>query len=386
MKILPYPIMARALARFRSSANACSHSAIPSAARLVNMSTSPIWDRRQGCVQLRFGCRKGRNTIGRKEKCAFDYVRACRSNERGNIVGIGGESEVEKSASLRNVVGGYTPIEPSQTLKIEVHRVGGWSPFRASSFGGVELGVQRVRQARDDFVLHVEEIGERLIEPLGPEMITRFGVAELHVNAHAVSAALNTAFEDIADVQLAPDRLHVDPPTLVGERRITGDNISASYPGEVGREALGDSVDERLLLGAAADIGERHDDDREARRGGFLSRRERRGLRPRGLADVERIDPDRLGDVLELDRTEIADREIKPPLHLTIGVLGKTDRAGLCDPFQARGDIDAVAHEIAVGLFDDVAQMNADAELDALVCRDTRVAFDHSDLDFARAA
>ena len=30
-------------------------------------------------------------------------------------------------------------------------------------------------QARDDFVLHVEEIGERLNEPFGPEMIARAG-------------------------------------------------------------------------------------------------------------------------------------------------------------------------------------------------------------------
>ena len=66
------------------------------------------------------------------------------------------------------------------------------------------------RQARDDFVLHVEEIGERLVEPLGPEMIAGFGVDELHVDAHAVSAALNAALEDIADVQLAPDLLQVD--------------------------------------------------------------------------------------------------------------------------------------------------------------------------------
>src|ERR1700722_14590942 len=217
-------------------------------------------------------------------------------------------------------------------------------------------------------------------------MAARFGVDELDIDTHPAGPTLDATLKDIADVQLAPDGLHVDPPTLVGERRIAGDNISASYPGEVGREALGDSVDERLLLGAAADIGERHDDDREARWGGFLSRRERRGLRPRGLADVERIDPDRLGDVLELSRAEIDHAEIKPPLHLMIGVLREVDRAGICDPFQARGDIDAVAHEIAVGLFDDVAQMNADAELDALVCRDTRVAFDHSDLDFARAA
>ena len=50
------------------------------------------------------------------------------------------------------------------------------------------------------------------------------------------------------------------------------------------------------------------------------------------------------------------------PLHLPIGVLGKTDRARLGDPLQSRGDIDPIAHQVAVGLLDHVAEMNADAE------------------------
>ena len=40
-KYLANPTAAPALARFRSSANACSHSAMPCTARLVNMLTSP---------------------------------------------------------------------------------------------------------------------------------------------------------------------------------------------------------------------------------------------------------------------------------------------------------------------------------------------------------
>ena len=57
------------------------------------------------------------------------------------------------------------------------------------------------------------------------------------------------------------------------------------------------------------------------------------------------------------------DGEVEPPLHLTIGVLGQTDRAGLADTLQTRGDIDAVAHEVAVGLLDDIAKMDADREI-----------------------
>ena len=288
-----------------------------------------VRDRRQGFGQFRFGRREGRHGIGHKGIAPSTTSARADPNERVDIVGIGGERAIEKAARLRHIVRGQTLIEPSQTLKIEVHRVGVRGLFRASRLGGDELGVQRAREARDDFVLHVEEIGERLVEPLGPEMIARFGVDELHVDAHAVSAALDAALEDIADVQLAADRLHVERLALVGERRIAGDHEGASNAREVGRQALRDPVDEMLLLRVAADIGERQDDDREARRGGFFGRWGRRGLRLSGLADVERIDPDRLGDVLELGRAEIGDGEIEPPFDLTIGVLGEADRARL---------------------------------------------------------
>ena len=106
------------------------------------------------------------------------------------------------------------------------------------------------------------------------------------------------------------------------------------------------------------------------------------GLRLGGRADLQRIDPDRLGDVLELGRAEIGDGEIEPPLHLPVGLLGETDRARLGDALEPRRDIDAVAHQITVALFDDVAEMDADAEDDAPVLRHARVALDHRVLHF----
>ena len=75
-----------------------------------------------------------------------------------------------------------------------------------------------------------------------------------------------------------------------------------------------------------------------------------------------------------------------PVAHLPIGVLGKTDRARIGDAFQSRGDIDAVAHQVAVALLDDVAEMNADAELDAPVGGQADVALDHRVLHLDGAA
>jgi hypothetical protein len=55
-------------------------------------------------------------------------------------------------------------------------------------------------------------------------------------------------------------------------------------------------------------------------------------------------------------------------------------------PLQPRGDIDAIAHQIAVSLFDHVAEMDADAKLDALLSGQAAIALDHSVLHFNRTA
>ena len=73
--------------------------------------------------------------------------------------------------------------------------------------------------------------------------------------------------------------------------------------------------------------------------------------------------------VLELGCAEIGDLEIEPTLHLPVGLLREADRAGFGDALQPRGYIDAVAHEIAVGFLDHIAEVDADAILDALFRR-----------------
>jgi hypothetical protein len=52
------------------------------------------------------------------------------------------------------------------------------------------LGIQRIRQSRHDFVLHVKEIGDRLVEPLGPKVIFGFGLDQLYVDPEPLAAPL----------------------------------------------------------------------------------------------------------------------------------------------------------------------------------------------------
>ena len=99
-----------------------------------------------------------------------------------------------------------------------------------------------------------------------------------------------------------------------------------------------------LLLRAASDIGERQNDDGEARRAGFFRRGGGRGPSLGGRGHFKRIDADRLRNVPKLGWAKIANREIEPPLDLPIGVLGEIDRAGGGDALNPRRDIDAVAH------------------------------------------
>ena len=67
-------------------------------------------------------------------------------------------------------------------------------------------------------------------------------------------------------------------------------------------------------------------------------------------------------------------------------MLGQTDGAGRGNAFQSRGDVDAIAHQIAVALLDHIAEMDADAELDAALGRKAGVALDHAVLHFDGAA
>jgi len=89
------------------------------------------------------------------------------------------------------------------------------------------------------------------------------------------------------------------------------------------------------------------------------------------------INANRLGDVLQLGLTKVADCEVKPRFHLPEGILRKTYSSGLSDAFQSRRDIDAVTHQVAIAFLDHVTKMNADAKFNPPLWRQASVTFDH---------
>src|SRR5271163_3588999 len=81
------------------------------------MATRMVRNRRQGSGQLRFGRSEDRREVGHKEIGGREYLSARRSNERVDIIGIGGERAIEKAARLREIVRAHTPVEPRPNLE-----------------------------------------------------------------------------------------------------------------------------------------------------------------------------------------------------------------------------------------------------------------------------
>src|ERR1700719_783939 len=93
----------------------------------------------------------------------------------------------------------------------------------------------------------------------------------------------------------------------------------------------------------------------------------------------------RIGDVLQPLLAEIDELGGDRAPHMAPGVSRDADAAGRREPFEARGDIDAVAVDV-VRRDDDVAEIDADAELDAAVLRRQGVASANDPLHIQRAA
>jgi hypothetical protein len=59
--------------------------------------------------------------------------------------------------------------------------------FGAAGLSGDQLRAQLISEPRDDLVLRIEEVGDRLIETLGPEMGGSLRVDELDVDAQPIA-------------------------------------------------------------------------------------------------------------------------------------------------------------------------------------------------------
>src|SRR5215470_17025692 len=116
------------------------------------------------------------------------------------------------------------------------------------------------RQDRDNraryLVLNSEDVDEFAVVSLGPTVRAGRGIDELRRDADAVAAAPNAALQYISCAQLPPDLPDIDRLALVLEGRIARDNHELRKPRQLGRNVLGNTVAEIVLLRIAAEVSE----------------------------------------------------------------------------------------------------------------------------------
>src|SRR5207245_5866759 len=95
-----------------------------------------------------------------------------------------------------------------------------------------------------------------------------------------------------------------------------------------------------------------------------------------GLGQGDAVDAHWPGDVLDLLLAQILKAEIELVAHLVAHDAADADAARLGQGFEPCRDIDAVAVDVAL-VDDDVAQIDADAELDAALLGDAVIAQGH---------
>ena len=228
------------------------------------------------------------------------------------------------------------------------------------------------------------------------------GLDQLGGDPDPLRLDLQAALEHVAHAELAADPAHVDALALERLDGVAGDDQEVAGAGELGDEVLGEGVGEPLLPLVAAEVIERQDGDRgavecgrTARVGGAPqavpprsggdgqgqqqgSRRQRRKApgTVEGEPEPSRrpIEPDTVGthqslDVLDPLLAGKLQRQVELALELIVGGAGDDHAAGLGELLQARRDVHPVAVEVAVCFVDHVAEVDADAEADALRLR-----------------
>jgi hypothetical protein len=246
--------------------------------------------------------------------------------------------------------------------------------------------LNRGDHAHRELVLKREDVVERAVVTLRPDVPAGLRLDQLTGDAQAVRRLADTALEDVAHAELTPGLLQVHRSALVGEARIAGDHEEPLDAREAGDDVLGHAVGEILLLHVAAHVGERQHGDRRP-----VGQRERgmlRGVLPDALgldARLDAIDMDRAGDVLHAMLAEVGEADRKLLADMLAHGRADADLAGLGERLEPRRDVDAIAKNVIV-LDDHVANVDADAKADALAFIDVGIAVFHALLHHDGAA
>src|SRR6185437_891359 len=101
---------------------------------------------------------------------------------------------------------------------VSVEAFGG-PPVYPFDLGMKQLRLDRAGNSARDPILKLENIVERAVEAVRPDMSSGYRLDQLPADAHTIASLPDRAHEDVADAELAADLLRIDGLPLVGEAR-----------------------------------------------------------------------------------------------------------------------------------------------------------------------
>src|SRR4029434_8562661 len=92
----------------------------------------------------------------------------------------------------------------------------GWFAQSPRHFSSFKLRRQCAYHARRHLILQIEDVFERAVVAVGPDVIACCGVNELSSDADAIAGLADASLQHISDAELAADLLQIDRLALVG--------------------------------------------------------------------------------------------------------------------------------------------------------------------------
>src|SRR6185436_3556457 len=139
-------------------------------------------------------------------------------------------------------ISGHRNLSVGQSAQIQVIGV---QVFRALTLGTLDLRLAEAwlysrHDAEGDLILEREDVAERAIVSLGPDMGTGRRLDELASDADAVASLAQAAFEHVPDAEFAADLLHVDRASFIGKAGIAGYHKQPFGPRQPGDDVFDD--------------------------------------------------------------------------------------------------------------------------------------------------
>src|SRR4029077_14794687 len=169
----------------------------------------------------------------------------------------------------------------------------GWLLYRRF-FTRSDFGLKLISDCLRDFTLDSEDVIQRSVVILCPQMRVGASVDELRVHSYFVAGALHAAFEYMGYAKLLPNLPQVTRgAALVWQHAAAADHLQVRDPGQLGQDLILHTISEKGILLIGAQVRKREDSDAFLRNGRNRSGSRRRkacsgALRLRGaMAEKE---------------------------------------------------------------------------------------------------